>query len=574
MKGLIKFLIGLVVFVLLLVFGFLFIISGSNNTPVSLYSEENTSRDILNEKLATELDSLSSDSSLDFNFTEDEINILIYNLIKKHLNPDYSPINADLESQKYIYTYKLDDSISLIGGKSIHIYGAYTILDGDEFIVEIPVDLLGIVDSKLSLDLSLSTNSSSYIFKINSLKLGRINLFRSIGSSILNLINLNDISDNSFFSIDLTNKQIIIDKGKLCSYLSSSSSSSDSENLTNDLLNILFNPNYNILNINVENSLFKAKADLSAIAADKNEISISEVITSDFDEDLFIANKTQSLLFNSITSNSTTLTFSYNDINKLIYAKTNGYEGLSYDIPVTDSINFNISLSGIILKNVDGILFINAILNLNNMYSIISIPCNTSNLSSKEVKITLSEKFSIGDVVLSSDIIYPILTNTLKDLEFFTFADDKSIIINDSIFDSFIESNQIASNFEILGLNLSSTGLLVEIGITSSEVKEKVDTLTNGFKDLLSTDFINSSNLEISSDDEGESIEKLMDTLSDISDTLNSDNNLSISQTDDIIECINNLSSENQKILYDQIKNNLDSENTDILESLYNDLFK
>jgi len=581
MKTLFKLFLSLIIFVLILVFGLLFAISGVNNTPIDIYTDDAINSNILNDKLNYELNSLGDDNSLNLHFSDRELNLLIFNLIRENINPDYSPLLGTSDNEKYIYTYVLDNSISVIGGKSIHVYSVYTSIDDNSLNVEIPVDLFGIVDSKVSMDLMLKSSDDDFIFHINSLKLGRINLLGSLGSSILNMINLD--TTNSFFTIDLGNKEIIINKEKLSAYLNNSISSNNEDSFAiNELVSIILNPEYHILNINLEDKQLKLDVDLNVITIDKDKVIIEEAIKEEFDSNLFITNKTQNLMFSSLSSSNTNLIFSYNEINQLIYTLTEGYKNLCCSVPINDDVRFDISIESIILDNTDGILFFHIILNLNGMYTKVVIPCNMTKPSDTEIKLTIGNKLSLGDklsgggsVSVSSDFIYPILEEGLKNLEILKYNNsDKSFTIDSSILDSFLDSNQITSNFEIKALNLTSLGLIINIELTSNEIQNKVDNLTNGFKDLFSSDFINSDLFGITSTDEEEKVNELLDTLDDISNVLNSDESLSSAQTDKLIKDINSLSSENQQIIYDQIQNSLSSDDMSILESLYNDLFK
>ena len=69
MKTLLKLIIGLVIFVLILIFGFLFIISGVNNTPIDLYTNDAINSNSFKDMLALELDTLEEDSALNFHFS-------------------------------------------------------------------------------------------------------------------------------------------------------------------------------------------------------------------------------------------------------------------------------------------------------------------------------------------------------------------------------------------------------------------------------------------------------------------------------------------------------------------------
>ena len=84
MKTLLKLIIGLVIFVLILIFGFLFIISGVNNTPIDLYTNDAINSNSFKDMLALELDTLEEDSALNFHFSEEDVNILLFNFIRSN----------------------------------------------------------------------------------------------------------------------------------------------------------------------------------------------------------------------------------------------------------------------------------------------------------------------------------------------------------------------------------------------------------------------------------------------------------------------------------------------------------
>lgn len=586
MKTLLKLIIGLVIFVLILIFGFLFIISGVNNTPTNLYTNDAINSNLFKDMLALELDTLDEDSALNFHFSEEDVNILLFNFIRSNINESYNPLSYEADNEKYIYSYKLDDNISIIGGKSINFYGCYSIIENDSIKLELPVDLCGIVDSKVSLDLTLKSNDEEFIFHINSLKLGRINLFGDLASKITSLIDLDAISKDAFYSVDLENKEIVISKEKLRLYvinsIESESVSSDqsadfSSAMLSDLISILLKPEYHVMSMNISDSTLMLDFDLSILSVDEEDIIIDSSLTKEFDSDKFITSKTQGMLLNSLSSSGNVINISYNELNQLIYNNTNGYENLNYSIPINDTSSFDINVCYILLNSKDdefnNTVYIDLIVNLNGIYTDISIPCLVSNSDELTIVLSISNTLHIGEVVeVSSGFIEIILNNTLTSIEGFAYNnEDKSFTINSSTFTSMLNNGNTSSNFEINALNLGSTGLSVSIGLTDSTLEESIDSLTNSFKNLLENDFVSLDDFDLT--DDAEDVQTTLDVLDDISSSLTNDETISKETTDKLIDSINNLTDENQDILYDSIINGLSEDEKNKLESLYNDLF-
>ena len=213
------------------------------------------------------------------------------------------------------------------------------------------------------------------------------------------------------------------------------------------------------------------------------------------------------------------------------------------------------------------------IVNLNGIYTDISIPCLVSNSDELTIVLSIKDTLHIGEVVeVSSGFIDIILSNTLTSIEGFAYNnEDKSFTINSSTFTSMLNNGNTSSNFEINALNLGSTGLSVSIGLIDNALEESIDSLTNSLKNLLENDFVSLDDFDLT--DDAEDVQTTLDVLDDISLSLANDETISKEITDKLIDSINNLTDENQDILYDSIINGLSEDERNKLESLYNDLF-
>lgn len=90
-------------------------------------------------------------------------------------------------------------------------------------------------------------------------------------------------------------------------------------------------------------------------------------------------------------------------------------------------------------------------------------------------------------------------------------------------------------------------------------------------EELLKTDFVDESQFDTSDSEQAELVQELLDSLNEISETLNDpEAELDSETTDNLIAIVNGLSDENQQILLDQISENANSSD---LENLYKLLF-
>ena len=92
-RKLFKLVIGLVLIALLIVGAVvgLTLYAISDNTdeaPIDLYDTSATTDTIIAQRVAYGLDNMEEDYNLDLVFDEDSLNILLFSMIRKYLNPD------------------------------------------------------------------------------------------------------------------------------------------------------------------------------------------------------------------------------------------------------------------------------------------------------------------------------------------------------------------------------------------------------------------------------------------------------------------------------------------------------
>ena len=124
---------------------------------------------------------------------------------------------------------------------------------------------------------------------------------------------------------------------------------------------------------------------------------------------------------------------------------------------------------------------------------------------------------------------------------------------------------------EIEKIKAASGGIEVYVQYTDPELASQISQARKDVEELLKTDFVDESQFDTSDSEQAELVQELLDSLNEISETLNDpEAELDSETTDNLIAIVNGLSDENQQILLDQISENANSSD---LENLYKLLF-
>ena len=121
MKKLFKFIFSLIFIIILLIglpIGILYfmVADGTDDAPTSLYADSV----VLDQEVADLFNrALADNQSYDFTFSEDELNVLIFAIIRDALNKDYYKAGCDTDACKNVQVIEIDDDIPVVGGRKV-----------------------------------------------------------------------------------------------------------------------------------------------------------------------------------------------------------------------------------------------------------------------------------------------------------------------------------------------------------------------------------------------------------------------------------------------------------------------
>jgi len=199
MKKLMKFLFFFVLIIVLLVGGtiailFFTISDKTDDAPTDLYDESINA----NGQLAKVIDhSLSVTDEINLTLSEEDINLLIFSIIRESVNIDYYNNGCTTDSCKYIQTVELDSEFLIVGGKKVLVKNAYSSLKDNSLTFFITLDVLG-VKTNLNFGFIMEETDGVYKVTLNKFGLGGLNLMSGIGKLLLKpILSMAGISEES-----------------------------------------------------------------------------------------------------------------------------------------------------------------------------------------------------------------------------------------------------------------------------------------------------------------------------------------------------------------------------------------
>ncbi|NLD26929.1 MAG: hypothetical protein GX661_06175, partial [Acholeplasmataceae bacterium] len=153
----------------------------TDNAPTTLYDDFITMEGEIDKLF--ERFSENKDNNFYLTFTEDNLDLLIFALIRNTINPNYYAGECTTDECKNIETIAIPDDIFLIGGKKVLIKHAYTELKDNNVNVYLTLDAIGI-KTNLNMGVEFTKEEGEYVFTFTKLGLGHLNLMSGIGKAI------------------------------------------------------------------------------------------------------------------------------------------------------------------------------------------------------------------------------------------------------------------------------------------------------------------------------------------------------------------------------------------------------
>lgn len=565
-KKLFKLIIGLVVFLIILIVA-LFIALSNKDTS---FPENDFKDEVLSEDIGSFFELSQKDYNLDFAIDSKFINNLIFRYIKDSVNTEYSPVDGQTQNAKSVISKSLPKDIFFVGGKSLEIKSVYSKIEDNKLSLVVSLNALDLLESTFSFTFNISSDDENFILNMDNFKFGKIKISKGFASKILTTILGNtEQSINDIFKLSYKDMQLLINKNELIKMLSSEDAS------TQVVSTILESESKNI-NLNIKNNSLCLSANLDSFKLSSEDLAILEELYQPFDKDLFIRNKTQGLLFNSLASENMNILLTYSDFNGIIYDSTNHYKDLSFTIDgLSDDLN-KVEITGIKLYYENNNLFIKIYLKLLNIDTFISFSMNSTNSTDKEIILNVNEDFNVGNInIKNKEFVTTILEGAFTDFDLLTYDKERqAFIINEESLKKMLNINSVSMPINVDKIFLNENGFSSTLSFTDSSLHSKVNEIKDSISEVLKSDFIDPSDF-VTEGDQGEIITKLNETLEDISDILNDPlGSLNEEKSQELTSIVNSLSEENKEVIIDKIEDKLSNDDLDKLYDLYNSLFK
>ncbi len=571
-KFLFKFIFGIICLVIVIIVATIVLITnGSRDHSYLDKIDQNSTFDtIILTDLHNEVNDLS-DCHINLSLNEDDINNLLYNLIKTKINTSYDPINGKTDEEVNI-VYDSIPNVPVINSIDFAITNAYCQLNGNELSFVVDAIAVGF-KTKLVFGFSFTTTEDSYVFTISSLRFGRISVY-NMRNLILKYMAkyLEDeikLSDNIVLKADYEDLSFSLSKKDFASYIKNTLATMELDSTISDLLTIVTDPNNDAISLNIENDKVDFDGNLSFLAT-TDKVNITQ-ISQAFNQDLFIQGKVQSLALASVASGEKNLVFTYNDINNLLYNQTNGYNDFNIESSISENLTLKIIFNEISFGTIGDKICLKILFSINNLNTKAFITFTSENDGDDLACLVLDDIMILGDDTnVNTNILTTILGDALSQSELLTYNQEKNRLeFSKSLFDSFISQGNLSSTLEVKKIYFNTTGLVITTELTNSELNEKFNKVSVTITNVLAKDFVDTTKF---TGDDQEVIDNLVSSLDNLQASI-TEENLSMDEVNSFIDSMSSLSSENQQELLTQIEDSLTEEDLDLLEQLYKDLF-
>ena len=607
MKKIFKFLIIFVLVVVLIAVGIVIGVYASlgndtDDTPTAIYSADADKSDVISAVLSEGFD-LHSKKYIDITLDEEELNILLFCIVREKINENYLPLpknEADYtDSKNYIWASTLDKSVPIVGGKGIIVKSLYSKIDNEQLKLFMPA-LIGKKASCIELYLSFEETSDEFYLKIDTLKVGKVNYAgkgakRIIGIASKMGLNEKDLEDKLSteelkVDVDLTNLKIGVTKDSLSAFLTKVITENvESEETTKatlvSLADMITSKENDILDLGVFGNRFGVRCDLAKADVDDSQLVLNEEYKHFNDEeDLYITTITQNLAISSMSSNNPKVNISETDFNAMIFAKSGGYANYmaEFEIPNTDA-SIRLVIKGVDVDLGAERVIINVMLDLNGLDTLITLGGSVSGNNTNRISIKLDDIVKIGEglseetksyIVASSDFIKVILAEKISESEMIEYDNEtNSLVISADNFNEMLSvTGGSALPMHVNSLALTDNSLDVYVTITNPIVAASLDVVSHAVSNYLENTDLDENDFDTTDPTQAQAVENVLNQINNSSDAISS-GNLTEEDTTNLIEAIQSLSDENKQILFDSIEDSMIPGDLSSLNGLYDSLF-
>ena len=591
-KKLFKLVIGLVLIALLIVGAVvgLTLYAISDNTdeaPIDLYDTSATTDTIIAKRVAYGLDNMEEDYNLDLVFDEDSLNILLFSMVRKYLNPDFNPKSGTTSKEIYAFSFEIPSDLPLVGGKALGAKSLYGKINGDNVTINITGDIAGKYKTRLFFTFSAETKEEEYVLHINELQMGKIKLINgTLSNFVLDKIKSSiDINKevntqlekvNLPFKFNIDDYTLIANKQDFSDWVHGVLGNEEDGSMKTELLNVLFDPANDMLKFGMFNKMFGLRVNLDALKVDESKTTLDERIKEEFDSELMIKSKAQTMVMSSLANPSAEkfITLTEQDFSRFIYTNTEGYKDFKIEAEILAGVNFKFAVEGIVFDiSEDGkTVEISIILNINDVKTTAILAGNTIQIDDKNVQIKLANTIKLGNNInISSKFLTDMLAANFKSEDMLKYnATENALEFSADVFNTFIKDSMDSSStpLEVSKISFDKDCLKIFVEYTDATLASTIDTVTTLINDTLGAGVTLDTTRFSESD--AETVAEVQDALNDVQEALNN-GTLEAEDTEALVAAVNNLSTEAQEEFFTQISSNVSDPSK--LEDLYAQMF-
>jgi hypothetical protein len=179
---------------------------------------------------------------------------------------------------------------------------------------------------------------------------------------------------------------------------------------------------------------------------------------------------------------------------------------------------------------------------------------------------------SLGDIAVSSSFLLEFIGDSLESMEAMDYdKETHTLKLSVATFTDLMGVGGPSTPLTIEKIRVINGGVEIFVEVDDPSLSTIISDAKDAINSILESDFLDSSAFDVSDPAQEELIEELEEVLSSIADTLSDpEQELTPEDTAALVEVINNLNSENQEQLLEQIANESASQD---LEDLYDLLF-
>ncbi|MDY0063784.1 MAG: hypothetical protein RBS25_01695 [Bacilli bacterium] len=597
MKGLFKFLFGVLIFLVITVgipvgVSYYYLVDNTDESPTDLYTSSVTFESELTDLMERGFD-LDGKEYIDLTFTEDQINQLIFALIKRN-NPDFDPNSTDV-NVKYIKREVID--LPVLGETELLIKNIYATIVDDELGIFVTMEAGGI-KTRAKLITSYSEDDDFYYIRIENLGLGKANMLSGLSNTILNFaleqMNYNEADIDAYFaeqglpfSIDLDTFSIKVDKEALSQLLNQlinpddMDPSSEKDSLS-ELLSVLTAKENDMVDFGVFDEKFGLRFDLNKFQVDSSITTLDPAVTQ-FDENTFIQNKIQNyIISNLVPTADSKMTFTNLEFNQIVYDQSSGYQAFLMSIPVPNSTStIDFQVLGILLDFNPTNVVIRVNINLNGLVTSIKLTGQITQNDHATVIVIIDEVITLGEDIAettadylsaNASLILDLIGDNLGSMGMIQYnSATRSLVFDSASFTQLMAVDGTnVSPLTVHKLKIVDNALEAYAYIDPlSPIYLQLTTVTNTINTVLANNDFTVDDFDTTDTEQAQVVNELLTTLDDVATNIGG-GTLEEEDTDALIETFNQLSPENQAAFLAEIET--EANDPDLL-ALYDSLF-